>query len=103
MKLKRTLSLIVSGICLAAATTAALAGTNQTMNCLRCGETTATAYYTEARSGRSHTYIQQGRKRICRYTAVYTKETYKCDKCGFPITFSLEYIGDEGHECPQMY
>lgn len=83
MKLKKTLSMLIGGICLVAATTIALAG--PVTPCPNCGEAvpasavSASSFYYQ----NEYHYIFIGSRKIrCNYTAKKKNYTYNCSHCG---------------------
>ena len=102
MKLKKTLSMLIGGICLVAATTVALAGPV----CYRCDTVTRlTSQYPSYRE--TCTYYVNGKSYTCRHNANYYGAAYICPNCDMNYGWvqQLQRIKTTGHSkgnCP-MY
>ena len=96
MKLKKTLSMLIGGICLVAATTVALAG--PVVKCDICGGD-APATYSTVYKGMSHEYKLGHRVYTCKYTAKCRRETYKCLNCGRTLFYKDTTISELYHDC----
>ena len=82
MKLKKTLSMLIGGICLVAATTAALA--YPVCRCVICDGDVTGFYSTTYNVNGSHT-VRDPKKHysyICYYTDKYRKDGFSCSGCG---------------------
>ena len=100
MKLKKTLSMLIGGICLVAATTVALAGTNHPYTCDWCGSTAGSKKVlvkTEVTSYYTHNYYVKGKRYIC--NAQRIKKTYenRCVRCNY--NFGNDWTNSEIHPC----
>ena len=84
MKLKKTLSVLIGGICLVAATTVALAG--PWAKCVRCDGDMPGILQSSYSVNGSHV-VHPDPKRpnyqfVCQYTNQYKKYKFTCSRCG---------------------
>lgn len=85
MKLKKTLSVLIGGICLVAATTVALAG--PWAKCVRCnGDMPGTIRTYNVNGSHEVAVPKKTYSYICYYTDVYRKTTFRCSRCGNSFT-----------------
>ncbi len=96
MKLKKTLSMLIGGICLVAATTVALA--YPVMHCPVCGGS-APATYSYVTKGAKHNYRIGNRTYTCLYKVKCKRATYKCSDCNTTLTHYDTIISEYDHSC----
>ncbi len=98
MKLKKTLSMLIGGICLVAATSVAFAGPI----CYLCGGNSYATTSTYSQLAR-HNYMIGSRTYVCRYKVNYKRTKYRCAECGTIVSTRDTYTGESGHTCGMLY